>query len=109
MKDAVTGLSALAHESRLAVFRHLVEAGPAGDTPGRIAQRLALPPSTLSFHLKELANAGLVRSRSSSRFVVYSADFERIAELIAFLTRSCCHGMPDECFATLETALARKC
>ncbi len=108
IKDAVTGLSALANESRLAIFRHLVEAGPAGDTPGRIAQRLGLPPSTLSFHLKELAHAGLVRSRSSSRFLVYSVDFERMAELMAFLTRSCCHGMPEECFATIETAQSRR-
>jgi ArsR family transcriptional regulator, arsenate/arsenite/antimonite-responsive transcriptional repressor len=108
IKDAVTGLSALANESRLAIFRHLVEAGPAGDTPGRIAQRLGLPPSTLSFHLKELAHAGLVRSRSSSRFLVYSVDFERMAALMAFLTRSCCHGMPEECFATIETAQSQR-
>ena len=107
IKEAVVGLAALANESRLAVFRHLVEAGPAGDTPGRIAQRLGLPASTLSFHLKELARAGLVSSRSSSRFLVYSADFERVAELMAYLTRSCCHGMPEACFATVETALAR--
>jgi ArsR family transcriptional regulator, arsenate/arsenite/antimonite-responsive transcriptional repressor len=108
IKEAVTGLAALAHESRLAVFRHLVEAGPAGDTPGRIAGRLALAPSTLSFHLKELARAGLVTSRSSSRFLVYSVDFERMAALMAFLTQSCCHGMPESCFATVETALARQ-
>jgi len=108
IKDAVTGLSALANESRLAIFRHLVEAGPAGDTPGRIAQHLGIPASTLSFHLKELAHAGLVRSRSSSRFLVYSADFERMAALMAFLTRSCCHGMPEECFTTVETALTHR-
>jgi DNA-binding transcriptional ArsR family regulator len=109
ISEAVIGLAALANESRLAVFRHLVEAGPAGDTPGRIAARLGLAPSTLSFHLKELAHAGLVRSRASSRFLVYSVDFDRMAALMAFLTQSCCHGMPDECFATLETALARRC
>lgn len=108
IKEAVSGLAALANESRLQVFRHLVEAGPAGDTPGRIAQRLGLPASTLSFHLKELARAGLVRSRSSSRYLVYSADFERMADLMAFLTRSCCHGMPEACFATVETALSKR-
>lgn len=108
IKDAVSGLAALAQESRLAVFRHLVEAGPAGDTPGRIAGRLGLPPSTLSFHLKELARAGLVRTRSSSRYIVYSVDFSRMADLLAYLTRSCCHGMPEDCFATVETALARQ-
>ncbi len=109
IKDAVACLSALAHESRLAVFRQLVEAGPAGDTPGRIAAALGLPPSTLSFHLKELSHAGLVASRSSSRFLVYSVDFVRMAELMAFLTQSCCHGMPDECFAAVQTALDRRC
>ncbi|MBK6982895.1 MAG: helix-turn-helix transcriptional regulator [Betaproteobacteria bacterium] len=106
-KEAVAALAALAHASRLAVFRHLVEAGPAGDTPGRIAGRLSIPASTLSFHLKELSHAGLVASRSSSRFLVYSVDFARMADLMAFLTRSCCHGMPEACFATVETALSR--
>jgi len=105
IKNAVACLSALANESRLAVFRQLVEAGPAGDTPGRIAAALGLPPSTLSFHLKELAHAGLVASRSSSRFLVYSVDFGRMAELMAFLSQNCCHGMPDECFAAVRTAL----
>jgi ArsR family transcriptional regulator len=107
IKEAVAGLSALASESRLAVFRHLVEAGPAGDTPGRIAERLALPPSTLSFHLKELAHAGLVTSRSSARFLVYSANFEAMAALMTYLTRNCCQGMPGECLATVETELSR--
>ena len=107
MTEAVAGLAALANESRLKVYRHLVEAGPEGDTPGRIARRLGLPPSTLSFHLKELAHAGLVTSRSSSRFLVYCVDFERMAALMSFLTRNCCQGMPDECLATMETALSR--
>jgi ArsR family transcriptional regulator, arsenate/arsenite/antimonite-responsive transcriptional repressor len=106
IKEAVTGLSALANESRLAVFRHLVEAGPAGDTPGRIAGRLGMPPSTLSFHLKELAHAGLVTSRSSARFLVYSANFEAVAALMTYLTRNCCRGMPGECLATVETELS---
>lgn len=106
-KEAALGLAALSNESRLAVFRHLVEAGPAGDTPGRIAGRLSIPASTLSFHLKELARCGLVTSRSSSRFLVYSVDFGRMAALMSFLTRNCCRGMPEECLATMDTELAR--
>ena len=106
IKDAVSALSALSHESRLAVFRQLVEAGPAGDTPGSLAARLEIAPSTLSFHLKELSHAGLVTSRASSRFLVYSVDFERMASLMTFLTRNCCRGMPAECLSTVETALS---
>jgi DNA-binding transcriptional ArsR family regulator len=109
MIDAVGVLAALAQESRLAVFRHLVEAGPEGDTPGRLAAKLGISPSTLSFHLKELANAGLVTARSESRFLVYSVDFAKMAALMAFLTHNCCKGMPDECLATMETALSRCC
>jgi DNA-binding transcriptional ArsR family regulator len=109
MIDAVGALASLAHESRLAVFRHLVEAGAEGDTPGRLAARLGISPSTLSFHLKELANAGLVTSRSESRFLIYSVDFGRMAALMAFLTHNCCKGMPDECLSTMETALSRCC
>lgn len=107
MKSAATALSALAHESRLAVFRHLVEAGPEGDTPGRIAAALGLAPSTLSFHLKELANARLVTARQASRYLVYAADFGEVASLMAFLTRNCCRGMPAECLSTVETELSR--
>ena len=107
MTDAVAALSSLAHESRLAVFRRLVEAGPAGDTPGQMASAMGISPSTLSFHLKELANAGLVTTRSESRFLIYSVDFARMAALMTFLTHNCCRGMPDDCVATLESALSR--
>lgn len=106
MNEAVCTLSALANESRLALFRHLVEAGPAGDTPGRIAERLAMPPSTLSFHLKELAHAKLVTARASARHLVYSVDFPRMAALMTFLTHSCCRGMPAECLTAVETGLS---
>lgn len=106
IKDAVEALSALAQESRLAVFRHLVEAGPAGDTPGNIATSLGIAPSTLSFHLKELANAGLVASRSASRFHIYSADFERMAALMTYLSQNCCRGQAAECLSPAETALS---
>lgn len=91
-KQAIDALAALAQESRLKVFRLLVEAGPAGVAAGRIAERLALPPATLSFHLAHLARAGLARSRHEGRFVIYSADFPNMNRLVGFLTENCCGG-----------------
>jgi DNA-binding transcriptional ArsR family regulator len=94
--DALASLSALAQASRLAVFRHLVEAGPAGETVGRIGEALGIAPATLSFHLKELSHAGLVSSRQESRFFWYSANYTAMNELIAYLTDNCCGGEPCE-------------
>ncbi|MDR5777577.1 MULTISPECIES: metalloregulator ArsR/SmtB family transcription factor [unclassified Caballeronia] len=88
----VRALSALAHESRLAIFRQLVVAGPDGMPAGEIAQQLGLAPSSLSFHLKDLAHAELVKSRQSGRFVIYSANFDAMTNLIGFLTENCCAG-----------------
>ncbi|HEY2967262.1 MAG TPA: metalloregulator ArsR/SmtB family transcription factor [Casimicrobiaceae bacterium] len=88
----IRALAALAQETRLALFRLLVEQGPAGLTPGRIADVLDVPPATLSFHLKELANAGLIRARQESRFIYYSADFGAINGLVAYLTENCCRA-----------------
>jgi len=85
-------LAALAQDTRLALFRLLVEQGPAGLTPGKIAEVLDVPPATLSFHLKELANAGLIRARQESRFIHYSADFEAMNGLVAYLTENCCRA-----------------
>jgi ArsR family transcriptional regulator len=92
MKDAVDALSALAQETRLQVHRLLVEAGPEGLPAGRIGEKLDLPPATLSFHLAHLSRAGLARSRSEGRFVIYSADFENMNELVGYLTENCCGG-----------------
>lgn len=91
-KEAVKALAALAQDTRLATFRLLVEAGPEGLAAGAIAGRLGLPAATASFHLAQLANAGLVRSRPEGRFVIYSTDFEQIQTLIGFLTDNCCEG-----------------
>jgi ArsR family transcriptional regulator len=91
---AVKALAALAQETRLAIFRLLVQAGEPGLPAGQIAKTLAIPNATLSFHLKELANAGLVTSRQESRFVYYRADFDAMASLLAFLTENCCAGQP---------------
>jgi len=102
-------LAALAQETRLAVFRLLIEAGPEGLPAGRIGEVLEVPGATLSFHLKELARAGLVSSRQEKQFIYYAVDFERMAELMTFLTQNCCRGMPQECLTVVETALGRCC
>lgn len=91
-KNVIDALSALAHETRLKVFRLLVEAGPEGLAAGAIGETLDLAPATLSFHLAHLARAGLARSRQDGRFVIYSADFESMNELVGFLTENCCGG-----------------
>jgi ArsR family transcriptional regulator len=91
---AITALAALAQETRLAIFRALVQAGSDGLSAGAIAEAVGAPASTLSFHLKELANAGLVKARQESRFIYYSADYPAMSELVGFLTESCCQGAP---------------
>lgn len=92
MKGAIEALSALAQETRLQVHRLLVEAGPEGLPAGRIGEELDLPPATLSFHLAQLARAGLARSRQDGRFVIYSADFRNMNALVGYLTENCCGG-----------------
>ena len=109
MKTAVSALGALAQETRLAIFRRLIEAGPEGLPAGQIAEALELAPATLSFHLKELSRADLATARQDGRFIYYSANFEQMAALMTFLTRNCCRGMPAECITTVETALGRCC
>jgi DNA-binding transcriptional ArsR family regulator len=91
-KAAVRALAALAQESRLEVFRLLVQAGPQGLPAGEIAGSLGIPASTLSFHVKALQQAGLVESRQASRFVFYSARYAAMNDLVAFLGENCCGG-----------------
>jgi DNA-binding transcriptional ArsR family regulator len=91
-EQAIDALAALAQRSRLAIFRLLVEAGPAGLAAGTIGEKLELPPATLSFHLAHLARAGLVYSRQEGRFVIYSASFESVNSLVGYLTENCCGG-----------------
>lgn len=88
----IRSLAALAQNHRLRVFRLLVVAGPQGLTPGALAEALALPPATLSFHLKELTHAGLVTQERVSRNVVYRAAFDHMNALLAYLTENCCQG-----------------
>jgi DNA-binding transcriptional ArsR family regulator len=89
-KQVIDALSALAQETRLNVYRLLVEAGPEGLSAGRIGEELELPPATLSFHLAHLARAGLAQSRQEGRFVIYSADFQNMNALVGYLTENCC-------------------
>lgn len=93
-KEAVRLLAALAQETRLAIFRLLVEAGSDGLTVGQIAEQLGVPSPTLSFHLKELAHAGLIKTQQQSRFVFCTADFGQMNALLAYLTENCCAGEP---------------
>lgn len=94
IKRTVNCLAALAQETRLAVFRLLVQAGPEGLCAGDIGARLKVAPATLSFHLAQLANAGLVEARQQSRFIFYSANFEAMNGIVGFLTENCCGGRP---------------
>jgi ArsR family transcriptional regulator len=105
-KSAVTALSALAQDSRLAIFRLLVQAGPAGLSAGKIGEALGISPSSLTFHLKELMLGNLVSSKPEGRFVIYSANFEIMNALLAFLTENCCGGKP--CPPSLSPVCAAK-
>ena len=92
--DAAELLAALGHESRLSIFRLLVEAGPDGINASAIGEQLGMAPATLSFHLAHLNRVGLICGQRESRFIRYSADYEAMDTLIAFLTRNCCHDKP---------------
>lgn len=94
-KAIVNMLAALAQESRLSLFRLLVQAGPQGLPAGVIGESLRVPNSTLSFHLKELSQAGLIMARSESRYVFYSANYAAMTELLGYMTENCC-GYPSQ-------------
>lgn len=97
ISTAVKAISSLAHETRLGIFRLLVQAGPAGLAAGRINDAMQVAAPTLSFHLKELAHAGLVHSRHEGRFIYYQANYQAMNELLAYLTQNCCQG--ESCLA----------
>lgn len=113
--NAVTALAALAQSSRLAIFRLLVEAGPAGLAAGRIGETLGLAPATLSFHLKELHRADLILSSQDGRFIYYRANFQAMNSLLAYLTENCCRtvcgptacGTAGDCSPTASPPPAR--
>jgi ArsR family transcriptional regulator, arsenate/arsenite/antimonite-responsive transcriptional repressor len=89
-QQVIAGLGALAHETRLAVFRLLVQRGPDGLSAGTIAETFGLPPSSLTFHLQQLTRARLITQRRVSRQLIYAADFTAMNEIIAYLTENCC-------------------
>ena len=95
--QAVEALTALAQETRLAIFRLLVETGPEGLAAGSIGERLGVPAATLSFHLKALSQAGLIESKQDGRYVIYAARFDRMLALVDYLTQNCCGGDADAC------------
>jgi DNA-binding transcriptional ArsR family regulator len=106
--SAVRSLSALAHEHRLGVFRLLVKAGAPGMAAGEIAAVLELPPSSLSFHLAALENAGLVIATRAGRFIHYRVEPEAIRALLGYLTEDCCEGRPELCGGVRSCAPATK-
>ncbi|MBF6992270.1 MULTISPECIES: ArsR/SmtB family transcription factor [Cupriavidus] len=105
---ALEALAALAHSIRLSVFRLLVQAGPAGLPAGRIAELMAMPASSLSFHLKELHRAKLLSSRQDGRSIIYMAHFETMNGLLGYLTENCCSGNPCSPVSTCSVALEPK-
>jgi DNA-binding transcriptional ArsR family regulator len=99
IQDAVNALGALAHESRLTLFRLLVRCGPSGMPAGEIAKAIGIGPTALSFHLKELDRAGLLRSWREGRFIRYAVHVAGIRSLLTYLTEDCCAGQPELCGA----------
>lgn len=97
MELAITALSALAQETRLSVFRRLVQAGPDGVAAGELARELGVAANTMSAHLAVLDHAGLVNSRRAGRSIIYSAAYDRMTRLLAFLMEDCCGGAPEVC------------
>jgi DNA-binding transcriptional ArsR family regulator len=104
LPTAVEALSALAHSSRLAVFRLLVRSGAEGMAAGDIARDVGALPNTLSTHLTILSHAGLIRSRREGRSVIYSADYAGMRDLLGFLVADCCGGRPEICEALATVA-----
>lgn len=107
-KEVIAALAALAQESRLAIFRLLVQAGPDGLAASKIGEQLDVPPSSLSFHLKELTRSDLITSRQEGRFVYYAANFPTMNALLAYLTENCCGGATSCSTVCLPTRLPKK-
>ena len=109
IKNAVAGLSALAHEGRLTVFRMLVQAGPTGIAAGEIARQMEVPPNTLSANLTILSHAGLIDSRREGRSVIYTARYENMTDLLEYLMKDCCDGSPEICASLADVVLRSRC
>jgi DNA-binding transcriptional ArsR family regulator len=109
MSHAIQALSALAQDSRLKVFRLLIQNGPDGMPAGEIARALKVPHNTMSAHLGILCRAGLVLSRKESRSIIYSVDLKGTRALLTFLVQDCCRGKPGVCQPLIASALAECC
>lgn len=109
-QEAIGALGALAHDTRLALYRLLVERGPDGLPAGVIADKLHILPSSLTFHLQHLHRARLISQRRVSRRLFYAADFEAMTELVAYLTKNCCGGAwaPPSCLPVANTAQPKR-
>jgi ArsR family transcriptional regulator, arsenate/arsenite/antimonite-responsive transcriptional repressor len=107
-KNMINALAALAQEWRLAIFRLLVETGPEGLPVGQIAEKLGLANATLSFHLKELSNAGLLVAAPNGRSIIYSANFNTMNEVIGYLSENCCAGARCSTVVNCKQAANRK-
>src|SRR5262245_11590797 len=102
--ETVTSLAALAHEHRLRIFRLLVKRGPSGLPAGEIADRVGIGPTNLSFHMKELDRAGLVRATRDGRYIRYAVNVDGMRKLLTYLTEDCCDGRPELCGQTFAAA-----
>lgn len=107
--EAVAALSALAQDTRLVVFRHLMRCLPGGIAAGELAAKLKVPPSTLSSHLAILARAGLVTSSREGRTIYFAANEEGVRELLQFLIKDCCRGKPEICSQLIEAMTPACC
>jgi ArsR family transcriptional regulator, arsenate/arsenite/antimonite-responsive transcriptional repressor len=104
--QAVSALSALAHQHRLRIFRLLVIAGPSGVPAGAIAEQVGISPTSTSFHLKELDRAGLIKASRDGRFIRYAVHVEGMRQLLAYLTEDCCQGQPELCGSGIAASRA---
>lgn len=104
MNEAIDGLSALAHQGRLTIFRELVKAGPEGLSAGEVSRRVGIAPNTLSASFTILSRAGLVTGRRDGRSIIYTAAYDRMGSLLAFLMEDCCQGRPEVCAPVAEIA-----
>jgi DNA-binding transcriptional ArsR family regulator len=106
--DVLIALNAVAHEHRLAAYRMLVQRGPQGLSAGHIAERLGVPPSSLTFHLQQLQHAGLVTQRRLGRQLIYAADFAAMNDVVSYLTENCCGRGAESCAPACKPATSSK-
>ena len=109
IKEAVDTLGGLAQESRLKVFRLLIQAGTSGMAAGEIAKAVGIPKNTMSSHLAILSRANLIQARKEGRSMIYAVNFEGTRSLLSFLVEDCCQGDPSICGPLIETTLATCC